>query len=404
VTAPADWAAHLAASLRARQIAGLERRLRVAEGPGVRVRLDGREVLHFASNDYLGLSAAPEVVAAGQAALSTQGAGATASRLVCGTKPAHADLEAALAKFKRTAAARVCSSGYQASLAVIGALLENGAEENAEFPAPAVLLDRLSHASLLDGARLSGARVRTFKHNDAEDLRRLLEKENSGTRVLVCVESLYSMDGDVAPLRELYAVTHAAGALLLVDEAHATGVLGLGGRGVLSEVFDAALPPDVVALGTLSKALGSQGGFICAAEDVCKLLEHAGRAFLFTTGLAPVNAATARAALKMIEADEAHGGARRKGLLEKSERLRNALRTQGWTVLGGPGPIIPVVVGAEEAAVALAAELLKEGLWVPPIRFPTVKRGQARLRISLSAAHTDADLAVLERALAARKP
>ncbi|MCK6473349.1 MAG: 8-amino-7-oxononanoate synthase [Planctomycetes bacterium] len=374
---------------------GLARRLRRAEGRGVHLRVDGRAVVSFASNDYLGLSQHPAVLAAAKAAVDREGAGATASRLICGSRPVHEDLEAALADFKRAEAALVFASGYHAALASIGAIL-SGIED------AVVMLDRLCHASLLDAARLTGARMRTFKHNDPGDLKRLLAAEAAETKettsaarpVLIVVESLYSMDGDLAPLGPLYALAQEFGALLLVDEAHATGVLGEGGRGALADVFAGALPPDVVSLGTLSKALGSQGGFVCAARAVTETIVHAGRAFLFSTGLAPGSAAAAREALARID-----DGDRRRRLLRRCNEVRTALRMKGLEVGGGPGPILPIPVGEEKEAAAKAERLLASGFWVPAVRYPTVKRGQARLRLSLSAEHTDADVKALLEAL-----
>ncbi|MCW8133014.1 MAG: aminotransferase class I/II-fold pyridoxal phosphate-dependent enzyme, partial [Planctomycetota bacterium] len=249
--------------------------------------------------------------------------------------------------------------------------------------------------------------LRTFKHNDPEDLKRVLEREgvrangkqgaskHAGPLALVAVESLYSMDGDVAPLKELYGLSHAAGALLLVDEAHATGVLGPGGRGALAECFAHDLPADVLAMGTLSKALGSQGGFLCCAAAVRDAIVHGGRAFLFSTGLTPAAAAAAREALLLAEADEP----RRLALLRRADDLRAALREKGWKVLGGPGPIVPILVGGESEAVALAERLLLAGVWAPAVRYPTVKKGQARLRVSVSAAHADQDIERLVAAL-----
>ncbi|MBE7466587.1 MAG: 8-amino-7-oxononanoate synthase [Planctomycetes bacterium] len=386
-----SWPSRLQRRLDAWRDAGLQRRLRVAEGSGTRVRVDGRELVSFASNDYLGLSTHPDVLAAAHAALDRSGAGATASRLICGTKSEHAELEADLARFKRSEGALVFASGYQAALAALVAL---GSGE--EDPPPVLLLDRLCHASLLDGAKLSGARVRTFKHNDAADLERLLRAE-AGPPALAVVESLYSMDGDVAPLRDLYAAVQRHGAWLLVDEAHATGVLGPLGRGALAEVFEGEWPGDVLSLGTLSKALGSQGGFLCGPKIALESIVHAGRAFVFSTGLAPAPAAAARVALGLLKDD-----ARRLRLLEASENLRRRLRADGWEILGGPGPILPIRVGDEADAVALAERLWSQGFWVPAVRYPTVKRGQARLRLSLSAAHTPDEIQALLTALGKR--
>ena len=356
----------------------------------MRFKLRGREVLSFASNDYLGLSTHPQVIAAAKAALERNGAGAGASPLIVGHKTEHAELESALAKFKQSAAALVFPSGYQAALASLGALA--GAEDT-------IVLDRLAHASLLDGARLSGARVRTFKHNDVGDLGRILEREGADRKVprsaapVVVVESLYSMDGDAAPLAEIVAATQAAGALLLVDEAHATGVLGETGRGGLERITKehGRLPEHVIALGTLSKALGSQGGFICAGQLVIDTIVHSGRAYLFSTALAPAAAAAAREALRLIDAEPQ----RREHLLALARTVREGLTARKLNVLPGTSPIIPVIAGSEQRATAWSEALLRQGIYVPAIRFPTVKKGQARLRISLSASHTEEDCAAL---------
>jgi 7-keto-8-aminopelargonate synthetase-like enzyme len=261
-----------------------------------------------------------------------------------------------------------------------------------------MVLDRLAHACLVDGARLSGARVRSFRHNDAADLASTLEKERSRAkdgRLLVVIESLYSMDGDVAPLADIYEEARRFDAWLMVDEAHATGVLGPNGRGVLADVFPGSLPEDVLAMGTLSKALGSQGGYLCATRRVIDLLVNAGRAFLFSTGLAPAAAAAAREALCLLEEDD---GPRRR-LLERSDALRARLQDAGWSVPGGPGPILPLMVGDERRATEIADRLLEQGFWVPAIRYPTVKRGAARLRLSLSSAHGENEIHALADAL-----
>lgn len=386
------WAEHLAGRMDDWRAAGLVRHLRIADGEGVHLRVGGREVISFASNDYLGLSRHPRVKAAARAAIDAHGTGATASRLICGTRPEHAELEASLARFKGSEACLVFASGYQTPLALLPAVAGDAS--------CSIVLDRLAHACLVDGARLSNARVRTFRHNEPEDLAAVLEKEASRAkdlRILVAVESLYSMDGDIAPLAKIHAVARCFGAWLLVDEAHATGVLGPGGRGVLAEVFPGELPDDVLAMGTLSKALGSQGGYLCASRCVTDWIVQAGRAFLFSTGLAPAAAAAAREALKLIQDDDSP----RVRLLERSAALRERLRTAGWDVGGqdarGPwnSPILPLLVGDERRAVELADALLERGFWVPAIRYPTVKRGAARLRISLSAAHSDSEIDAL---------
>jgi 8-amino-7-oxononanoate synthase len=326
----------------------------------------------FASNDYLGLATHPEVLAAGQRALAQYGAGSRASALMCGHSALHEELEAALGAFKGSAAALVFPSGFQAALATINALCDDQTT---------VLLDRLAHASLIDGARAAAGRWRTFAHNDIAALREVLESER-GRCCLIVVESLYSMDGDTAPLAELVELARAAGALLLVDEAHATGVLGAAGRGLL-EAF-APLPRHVIALGTLSKALGAQGGFICACQEIVDAAVH-GRAHMFSTALAPAAAGAALAALKIAATDARP----RERVLRLAADFRMALSELGLQTTSTAGPIVPVLAGDETRALAWSQRLRAEGLYVPAVRYPTVKLGAARLRVSFSAAHTD---------------
>jgi len=393
------WTHHLKSRLAAWRKQGLARELKIVHGAGVRFKLRGNAILSFGSNDYLGLSTHPAVIAAAQEALAQCGAGAGASPLLVGHKSVHAELELALAAFKRTETALVFASGFQAALATLGAVA--GEDDT-------IILDKLAHASLIDGAKLSGARVRVFKHNDIDDLKTILTSENK-RRCMVVVESLYSMDGDLAPLAELIALTETEGALLLVDEAHATGVLGQTGRGGLekfsrSTVVGAlnpsplpqgegnttartALPAHVIAMGTVSKALGSQGGFICASQWVADTILHAGRAYLFSTALAPAAAAAALASVKLIDAEPE----RRTRLMQLCHSLRAALKRLNFETVDGYGPIIAILAHDEKRATRCAESLLSRGLYVPAIRFPTVKKGEARLRISLSAAHTRED-------------
>ena len=361
-----------------RLAAGLERALKAFDGAGPRQSLDGRKVLSFASNDYLGLSQHPEVLAGACAAIKNFGAGSTASALVCGNKTIHARLARALAEFKNTESALILPSGYQASLATLGALADDETS---------ILLDKLSHASLIDGARLSGARVRTFQHNDLADLKNLLLKE-SARRCIVVVESLYSMDGDLAPLEELIALTRESGALLLVDEAHSTGVIEI------ASLKNAGT--HVIRLGTLSKALGAQGGFVCATGRLTAEILN-GRAHMFSTALNPGSAGAALAALSIVAGDEGRRLAAR--LKQISDKLRSDVRALGFETPSTEGPILPLIVGDEARAVAASKALYDAGFFVPAIRFPTVKRGEARLRISVSAAHTELECEGLLREL-----
>lgn len=373
-----DWLEYLEGSLASLRADGLARELKIAGGAGVRLRILGRDVVSFASNDYLGLSTHPEVIAAAKAALDELGAGATASPLICGNRTVHDDLARALAEFKGTESALVFPSGYQAALATLGALADGETT---------ILLDKLAHASLIDGAKLSGARVRTFHHNDVEALARLLEKERS-RRCIVVVESLYSMDGDVAPIDAIVALSQQSGVLLLVDEAHATGVLGEHGRGLLSGHCDGA--SRVIVLGTLSKALGAQGGFICASQRIVQSV-LTGRAHMFSTALAPASAAAAQEALKLVDSEPE----RRARLAELAAFVRGELKRLGVATPSTMGPIVPALIGEEKRALAFSEQLLERGYFVPAVRYPTVKKGEARLRISVSAAHTQKDCAGL---------
>jgi 8-amino-7-oxononanoate synthase len=369
-----DWFEHLADVKRQRLAANTWRTL-----PGAPAGC-----VSFASNDYLGLARHPEVIAAGQKALAEYGAGSRASALICGHLPIHDELEAALCAFKGSAAALLFPSGFQAALATLNALCDEQTT---------VILDRLAHASLIDGARAAPGRWRTFAHNDVAYLRGTLEEER-GRRCLVVVESLYSMDGDTAPLAEIVSLTHETAALLLVDEAHATGVLGPTGRGLL-EAF-APLPRHIIAMGTLSKALGAQGGFICACREIVDAAVH-GRAHMFSTALAPAAAGAALAALNFAATDARP----RERVLKLAADFRRDLATLGLSTPSTEGPIVPVLVGDELKTLEWSHRLRAAGLHVPAVRYPTVKLGAARLRVSFSAAHTDEECRQLVAQLAA---
>ncbi|HLX63316.1 MAG TPA: 8-amino-7-oxononanoate synthase [Planctomycetota bacterium] len=380
-----DWLPHLDSRRAALAADGLARELKIAEGAGIRLKIRGREVVSFGSNDYLGLSTHPRVVAAAKAALDEFGAGATASALICGHKTIHERLARALAEFKGAERALIFPSGFHAALASIGALADGDAS---------VLLDKLAHASLIDGARLSGARVRAFAHNEVSELEALLEKE-SPRRCLIVIESLYSMDGDAAPLAEILALAERHGALLLVDEAHATGVLGERGRGLVDlPSLSAAMKERVIVLGTLSKALGAQGGFVCASEKISRAI-LTGRAHMFSTALTPASAAAALEALALIDAEPE----RRARVGEFSAYLRAELQRLKFPTPSTEGAIVPAIVGNEQRALDCAEALFERGFFVPAVRYPTVKLGAARLRISLSAAHSREECERLVQAL-----
>jgi len=365
---------------------GLRRRLRPLGSPqGPRVKLadhDREEVLNFSSNDYLGFASCPELAARFAEHLARHGAGSGASRLVCGTLAPHLELEEKLAEMKRSEAALVFSSGFAAATGTIPALCRKG---------DVVVLDKLCHASLIDGARLSGADLRVFPHNDLDRLEHLLRWARERTapadgRVLVVTESVFSMDGDRAPLAPICELKDRYGALLLLDEAHALGVIGPEGRGLAAEE---SLEERVdLQMGTLSKSLGLSGGYLCAARPWIDLLVNRARSFIYSTAPSPALAATAAEALDRLRGGE--GDLRR-------QRLRSHLARF-------PGPpasaIVPWILGSNESALAAAESLLEKGFLVPAIRYPTVPRGSARLRLTLSAAHQPEEVGALVEALA----
>jgi 8-amino-7-oxononanoate synthase len=350
--------------------AGRWRRIRTLDGQGPQFWTDdGQSVVSFASNDYLGLSAHPQVGAAARDAIDRWGSGSGSSRLIVGSRPAHRELEQALADWRGTEAALVLPTGYQANLA---ALTTFGAGAR-------IVSDELNHASIIDGCRLARAEIAVYRHGDVDQAEQLVR--SAPGRVLVVTDTVFSMDGDVAPVTELSSVCARHGALLVLDDAHA--------------VFDApALDPAAacVRVGTLSKALGSQGGYIAAAGAYVDLLVNRARSMIFTTGLAPSCAAAAAAAVAICRSDE-------------GDQLRQALRTHVDAIRPGhPSPVIPVILGGESAAVQAADRLLEAGLLVPAIRPPTVPPGTCRLRASLCATHLDKDVARLAAALSELTP
>ena len=326
-----DFDHQLARQLEGWRESGLSRELRrVDSPPGPRVVLGGRELLNFSSNDYLGLANHPALKEAAIKAVEKWGAGSGASRLICGSLAVHHELEEALAAFKGAPAALSFSSGYSTALGTIGALLDK---------ADIIIVDKLVHASVVDAARLCGAKLRVFKHNDLDDLERILKWADrqraagvspavpaSPRRILVVTESVFSMDGDLAPLRDLVALKEKYGAWLMVDEAHATGLFGHHQRGLAEEhgIADRV----EIQMGTLGKALGAAGGYICGSRTLIDLLVHRARSFVFSTAPAPAAAAAARAAVELLQSEE--GVARCHRLWALVDQLKNALITIGW--------------------------------------------------------------------------
>lgn len=370
--------AFAASKLEALERASLKRRLwRDVRRAGAIVERGGRALISFACNDYLGLSTHPRVCAAAARAAQEHGAGAGASRLVTGNHPLLDALEAELAAVKSAPAACVFGSGYLANIGVVPALVGRG---------DLIVVDALAHACLWAGAQLSGAQVRALPHNDLAALEALLVRERPGFRhCLVLTDGVFSMDGDRAPLAGLSALCSAHDAWLLVDDAHGLGVLG-DGRGSLA----AAGAHAPLQMGTLSKAAGSYGGYVCASAAVVELLRSRARSFVYTTGLPPASAAAALEALKIMQ--------------EQPELTRLPLaRARQFTLHLGlaeaQSAVTPLILGSPERALAAAAALEQEGFLVVPIRPPTVPEGTARLRLAFSAVHTEAQVEALARAV-----
>ncbi|GHC47911.1 aminotransferase class I/II-fold pyridoxal phosphate-dependent enzyme [Roseibacillus persicicus] len=353
------------------------------------VTVGERRLLNFSSNDYLGLSQHPALKSAAIEATREHGTGATASRLVCGTFRYHRELEQRIAVLKETDDARLFANGYSTALGTITALVSKG---------DTVILDKLCHASLIDAARLSGATIRVFPHNQTERLAAILrntrEKSGSTTRILVVTESVFSMDGDTCPLAEIVALKNQYEALLLLDEAHALGVLGPRGLGLAEEL---GLQKQVdFQMGTLGKAAGSAGGYLAASQDWIDLLTNKARSFIYSTAPPPAQVAASQAGLDLI--CSSHGQKLREDL-----RNRIALLTSEAGLAGKlpATPIIPHILGDNELALSVSHRLRGQGLLVPAIRFPTVPRNTARLRITLSAAHSAEEISSLAAALKA---
>jgi 8-amino-7-oxononanoate synthase len=382
--------------LQALRAQALHRKLReIGSAQGPQIRIVGQELINFSSNDYLGLANDPRLREAAKAAIDEFGVGAGASRLISGTQSPHVRLEAALATWKGTQAALSFSSGYAAAIGTIPALV--GKQD-------VVLLDKLSHASLIDGARLSGALLRVFPHNHLGKLESHLkwaQREHPCKRILIVTESVFSMDGDRAPLAQLIDLKKRFGALLFLDEAHAIGVIGTNGRGLAAEL---GVANDVdVQMGTLSKALGVSGGYICGSRSLIEWLVNRARSFIFSTAPPPAVAAAGLAAVDFLASSE--GEERRKILWARIGTLRACLPRRPWDAAPSANPsnsgsaIHPWMVGDEQGAIDLARTLQTEGFLAPAIRYPTVAKGSARLRITVTAAHTESQISALCAAL-----
>jgi len=382
-------------SLEALEAKGLRRSLRTFDAAeSGRLRHDGRNLLDFSSNDYLGLANDERLREAAIRAIRDHGLGAAASRLVTGTRSPHVQLEEALAHFKKTEAALSFSTGYATATGTIPALV--GRED-------VVILDKWSHACLIDGARLSGATLRVFPHNQLDRLREILRRareKQAQARILVVTESVFSMDGDTAPLRGIADLKDEFGAILFVDEAHAVGVLGEAGRGLIN---DADLIDRVeIQMGTLGKALGSSGGYIAGSSRLIDYLVNHARSFIFSTAPTIPAVAAARESLQLLQSEE--GAARLAALRERIRLFDDALaRKDHQPSRKDPTAIRPHIVGEADAAVEEANRLLAAGFLAPAIRFPTVPRGTARLRVTLSAIQRLEDVQRLAALLSERR-
>jgi 8-amino-7-oxononanoate synthase len=385
---------NLSAALQARRDNSLYRTRQTLDGPqGVKVSLDGREYLSFCSNDYLGLASHPDVVAAFHKGLDRYGAGSGAAHLVTGHSRAHHELEEALAAFVQRPRALLFSTGYMANLGVLAALA--GRSDR-------IFEDRGNHASLLDGARLSGARLVRYRHADVADLTRQLASV-AATGSVVATDGVFSMDGDIAPLPALAETAAAHAAWLLVDDAHGLGVVGPQGRGSLAACgLGAAQVP--VLMGTLGKAFGTFGAFVAGSEDLIETLIQEARTWIYTTAPPPAVAVATRAALRLVESQEW----RREQLRLLVRRFRSGAARLGLVLYDSSTPIQPVIAGTARAALQWSAALREAGILITAIRPPTVPEGTARLRITFSAMHTEAQvdrlLDALEQTRAAGGP
>lgn len=373
------------AGLQALEQASARRRLRFdLHSLGPHLRLEGERFINFASNDYLGLSTHPSLVRAARRATARYGCGATASRLVVGNHVLNRSLEDQLAADYGKEAALVFPTGYMTNLGIFGALCDK---------TDLIVADRLSHASILDGIRLSGVAFRRFRHCDMADLERILAARTQGGQRFVVADSIFSMDGDAAPLQEMAALCARYDAFLVLDEAHANGIFGQSGLGLAQQL--GVLDQVDLVMGTFSKALGSLGGFVAGSAAVIDTLINRARAFVFTTGLPPAVLAANKVALDLVRAHHAWGPA----LLHGAHELRSAMTAMGFVTGSSQSQIIPLLVGSNQSALALEQALYRRGMLVVAIRPPTVPEGTARLRISLCRSHCKKDVRALLAAL-----
>ena len=358
--------------------AGLRRHLRtVMSAPTGTINLDGRDVVLLGSNNYLGLSTHPQVITAAIEATRTFGTGASGSRLISGNSELYTTLEANLAKTKNTEAALVFSSGYTANTSIIPVL---AGEDDL------ILSDALNHASIIDGCRLSRATKKVYRHCDVEHLASLLSESTAFRRRLIVTDGVFSMDGDIAPLPDIYEVATQYEAMLLVDDAHGFGVLGKDGNGTVAHF--GLEGTNIIRMGTLSKAVGALGGYIAGSRVLVELLINKARGFIFTTGLPPATLAAANAALDVIRSSPEL----RQRLFSHAKYLKTALANLGYTLLPSETQILPVVLGTPQRTTSVANALLADGVFAPAIRPPAVPPDTSRLRLTVMATHTEAEI------------
>lgn len=352
------------------------------------VIIDGKTYLNFSSNDYLGYSSHPKVIQSATDALKKYGAGGRSSRLISGTLDLHSELEDKLSKFKGTESCLVFPTGFMANLGVISALLGNG---------DALIIDQLNHASIIDAAKLARCRIFVYKHRSIESLEKILKRTKTYKKRLVVTDSLFSMDGDFAPLKEIVDLCHKNQVWLMIDDAHATGIFGENGIG-MAEYFNLIGKIEIV-MGTLSKAMGSQGGFVCASKELVDFLINKSRPFIYTTALSPSSCAAALTAVSLVKEEPQ----RRQNLLSLSKCLRERLKAkfQKNSILlqNSLSQIVPFWVGSAENTVRLSQRLRELGIFAPAIRPPTVPKNECRLRFSLTSEHTEKDVELLLKAL-----
>jgi len=340
-------------------------------------KLNGKKVLLFCHNDYLGLSKHPEVVEAFQKGAKDFGAGSGSARLISGNTKIFEELEVRLAKFKQKERALLFSTGYLANLGIISAFCEKE---------DVVIVDKLDHASIIDGCKLSGATIRVYPHKNLNYLEKILKQSGRFRKKLIVTDSVFSMDGDLAPLREIVELKTRYGAYLMIDEAHGTGVFGKNGRGA-AEFLNVEDEIDI-SMGTLSKAFGTHGGFVAGSSELIDYLINRSRSFIFSTALPP---AICTASLKSLELIEKKPGIREL-LRQRVKETCSELSSIGIQIPETLSPIIPIIIGDEERALNLSEKLLEHGILIPAIRYPTVPKKSARLRLTVSAAHTENEI------------